>query len=73
MARETLTKEAYIKWNTCSKKKTFYTRSSAQNARKRRKKVYGGTQRVYECPYCACFHITTKPLESVGVDNGKRD
>lgn len=64
------TTEAFRRWNACGKKKTFYTKSSAKNARVRRKKVYGGTQRIYECPYCACFHITTKPelLKNNGGD-----
>ena len=44
----------------CTKKKFFYTKKTAQEAARRRKKVYGVKPRVYECPYCACWHHTTK-------------
>ena len=48
----------------CTIKKFFYTKKAAQEAARRRKKVYGIKPRVYECPYCACWHHTTKPKES---------
>ena len=44
--------EAYKKWRTCDRKKSYETLSKANEAAKRNE-LY-----VYECPYCFTWHLT---------------
>lgn len=40
----------------CRSKKSFFTRGEAQHIAKKHDGL-----RVYECPFCFCFHLTSKP------------
>lgn len=43
----------------CGKKKSFTTKQSAEKTAE----LFGGG-RVYKCPICFCFHVTTKVLHN---------
>ena len=43
----------------CSEKKAFLSRIHAKEASKKYKLKYGTSFKVYHCPYCNLYHLTT--------------
>ena len=50
-----MTEGVWERWRTCGRKVGYETESKANKAAKKRKHK---RTRVYECPYCHCWHIT---------------
>lgn len=57
------------KWNktqlknkTCRNKQVFFKEEQALEKRKYNKRVLGRDTRVYECPYCNGFHLSSKKV-----------
>lgn len=47
-------------YRMCMRKKKFSSQSVAQNIAKECDEKYGKTHRVYMCPLCGYYHLTTK-------------
>ena len=45
---------------TCNNKKTFFTRKSARDYAKKINLLKKFNQRVYKCPICGNYHLTTR-------------
>ena len=45
----------------CRAKLAYDTRAKAVRAKRRRERAYGHRMQVYRCPYCAKWHLTSKP------------
>ena len=43
----------------CEKKKAFLSRIGAKEASKKYKLKFGLSFKVYKCPYCSLYHLTT--------------
>ena len=44
----------------CMRKRKFFSQTVARNVAKECDKKYGKTHRVYFCPLCGYYHLTTK-------------
>jgi rubrerythrin len=49
-------------YKMCLKKRKYKSEKIAQKYAKECDKKYGGTHRVYYCPLCGYYHLTTKEL-----------
>lgn len=58
--RENLT----LQTNICNNKRTYFTRKEARDKAKRYSQYFGNNSRVYKCPVCGFYHITTKVKEA---------
>ncbi len=47
---------AYQRWRMCDRKRSYFTKAKANRAAIRTK----GRLYVYECPICACWHVTKR-------------
>ena len=57
-----MSKRELEKWRkTCLAKDPFHSREAAETRARRMSKRHGTTTRAYACPYCAGWHLTTKP------------
>ena len=54
---------------TCSNKKTFYTRKSARHYAKKIKLLFNHDQKPYKCPICGNYHLTTVKEDKEDINN----
>lgn len=53
--------EAMVRWRTCDRKVSYETEGKANKVARKMKHP---NTRVYECPYCHCWHITKAQKQS---------
>ena len=53
----------------CDKKRVFLSRAGAKEASKKYKLKYGTSFKVYRCPYCGLYHLTTLHKEMENKEN----
>ena len=54
-------------YKTCLKKNTYSSKKYAKQVAKSSKRRSGVTIRVYKCPYCEMFHLTSKKESNDGT------
>lgn len=55
--------EAERMYKMCLNKSSYYTSKEANKVARKRSLEINKVLRVYHCPYCNKYHLTSKPIE----------